>query len=232
MPRYRFGDFVLSPRRRALTRAGDMQPLIPRYFDLLVYLVERRGDAVHRREIFDRVWSDVIVSDSALSQAIRTIRRTLGDDSREPRFVRTVSRHGYQFVCTDVVEEDDALDMSSSAAAPAVDRTPTNVETTASPEAAPPADRFTLLLDRVTARPGTVRDDDRRDAAEELHALGTAETLRQLGTRHGHARARALLRDTRWDVAGAGAVPVRGAPSVVAVSWHLCLLYTSPSPRD
>ncbi len=224
MPRYRFGDFVLSPRRRALTRAGDMQPLIPRYFDLLVYLVERRGDAVHRREIFDRVWSDVIVSDSALSQAIRTIRRTLGDDSREPRFVRTVSRHGYQFVCTDVVEEDDALDMSSSAAAPAVDRTPTNVETTASPEAAPPADRFTLLLDRVTARPGTVRDDDRRDAAEELHALGTAETLRQLGTRHGHARARALLRDTRWDVAGAGAVPVRGAPSVVAVSWHLVVL--------
>ena len=51
-----------------------------------------RGAAVHRREIFDRVWSDVIVSDSALSQAIRTIRRTLGDDSREPRFVRTVSR--------------------------------------------------------------------------------------------------------------------------------------------
>ena len=113
MPRYRFGDFVLSPRRRALTRAGDVQPLIPRYFDLLVYLVERRGDAVHRREIFDRVWSDVIVSDSALSQAIRTIRRTLGDDSREPRFVRTVSRHGYQFVFTDVVEEDDAHEGAS-----------------------------------------------------------------------------------------------------------------------
>ena len=66
-------------------------PLIPRYFDLLLLLVERRREAVHRREIFDRVWGDVIVSDSALSQAVRTIRRTLGDDSREPRFIRTIS---------------------------------------------------------------------------------------------------------------------------------------------
>ena len=90
-----------------LVRDGLEQPLIPRYFDLLVFLIERRHEAVHRRDIFDRVWSDVIVSDSALSQAIRTIRRTLDDDPREPRFIRTVSRHGYRFVCTDLVEEDD-----------------------------------------------------------------------------------------------------------------------------
>jgi DNA-binding winged helix-turn-helix (wHTH) protein len=107
VPRYRFGDFILSPRQRALVCRGAEQPLIPRYFDLLVFLVEHRGEAVHRRQIFDQVWSDVVVSDSALSQAIRTIRRVLGDDSREPRFVRTVSRHGYRFVFPDVVEEDD-----------------------------------------------------------------------------------------------------------------------------
>ena len=95
---YRFSDFILSPRRRTLIRQGLEQPLIPRYFDLLVFLVERRHEAVHRRDIFDGVWNDVVVSDSALSQAIRTIRRTLGDDSREPRFIRTVSRHGYRFV--------------------------------------------------------------------------------------------------------------------------------------
>ena len=107
VPRYRFNEFVLSPRRRMLLRNGCELPLIPRYFDLLVFLVERRGEAVHRREIFDRIWSDAVVSDSALSQAIRTIRRALGDDSREPRFVRTVSRHGYRFVFTDVIEEDE-----------------------------------------------------------------------------------------------------------------------------
>src|SRR5260221_11609407 len=98
---------MLSPRQRVLTRAGRELPLIPRYFDLLVFLVEHRGEAVQRREIFDRVWSDVIVSDSALSQAIRTLRRTLGDDSREPLFIRTVARHGYRFVFAEVLEEDD-----------------------------------------------------------------------------------------------------------------------------
>lgn len=107
MARYRFEEFVLSPRRRVLLRAGRELPLIPRYFDLLVFLVERRHEAVHRRDIFEQVWRDVIVSDSALSQAIRTIRRVLGDDSKEPRFIRTVSRHGYRFVFTDVREEEE-----------------------------------------------------------------------------------------------------------------------------
>ena len=82
-------------------------PLIPRYFDLLLLLLERRHEAVHRQAIFERVWADAVVSESALSQAVRTIRRTLGDDSKEPRFIRTVSRHGYQFVFPDVVEEPD-----------------------------------------------------------------------------------------------------------------------------
>jgi len=107
VPRYHFNEFVLSPRRRQLLRAGNEQPLIPRYFDLLVFLVEHRHEAVHRRDIFDRVWSDVTVSDSALSQAIRTIRRVLDDDPREPRYIGTVSRHGYRFVFTDVREEEE-----------------------------------------------------------------------------------------------------------------------------
>ena len=107
MPRYQFSGFTLSTRQRRLIRDGRQLPLIPRYLDLLIFLVERRRDAVHRREIFDRVWSDVIVSDSALSQAIRTLRRTLGDDPREPRFIRTVSRHGYQFTFPDVIEQPD-----------------------------------------------------------------------------------------------------------------------------
>lgn len=105
--RYRFSGFLLSPRRRLLVRDGREVPLIPRYFDLLLLLIERRHEAVHRREIFERVWGDVIVSESALTQAVRTIRRTLDDDSREPRFIRTVSRHGYQFVFDEVFEEAD-----------------------------------------------------------------------------------------------------------------------------
>ena len=176
MPRYRFAEFVLSPRRRLLLRDGREQPLIPRYFDLLVFLVERRHEAVHRREIFDRVWSDVIVSDSALSQAIRTIRRALDDDPREPRFVRTVSRHGYRFVFPEVAEEDDYGTWPSAPEAP---------EPEPAVRAVAVEDTFEPLLQRVSrpARDAAEREDQ-REAAEILHGLGTAEALRRLGARH------------------------------------------------
>ena len=219
MPRYRFAEFTLSPRRRTLVRGGRELPLIPRYFDLLVFLVERRHEAVHRRDIFDRVWSEVVVSDSALSQAVRTLRRTLDDDSREPRFIRTVSRHGYQFVYPDVVvdEEDEAAAAASRAAA---------VEPPATPAAAATADPFEPLLVRLTRSP--VRDaadeEDAREAAELLHGLGTDEALRRLGTRPGHASARAVLRDTRWDIATAGSVPLVGQPRALAAAAALVRL--------
>lgn len=210
MSRYRFGDFTLSPRRRLLLRDGRELPLIPRYFDLLLFLVERRHEAVHRRDIFDRVWSDVIVSDSALSQAVRTIRRTLGDDPREPRYIRTVSRHGYRFVCVDLVEEEDDGEWL-----PAAEPTgEAEVEAVAEAEVdTVDVDPYEPLLDRLTrAGPASVAlDEDRREAAELLHALGTRETLQRLGSRPNHAVARAILRDTRWDVPSAGAVPLLGA---------------------
>jgi DNA-binding winged helix-turn-helix (wHTH) protein len=198
-----------------LIRSGREQPLIPRYFDLLVFLIERRSEAVHRRDIFDRIWSDVVVSDSALSQAIRTIRRVLGDDSREPRFVRTVSRHGYRFVFADVVEEDDEVDWHVS-----------EVRVSNRPSTVPiDTDPYEPLLQRVTRAAANAGDEeDRREAAELLHALGTAEALRRLGTRPRHAFARALLRDTRWDVAEAGAVPIVGEPAPVATAFELVVL--------
>ena len=200
MPRYRFADFVLSPRQRTLLRDGQAIPLIPRYFDLSLFLVEHRSDAVHRRDIFDRVWSDVIVSDSALSQAIRTLRRTLGDDPREPRFIRTVSRHGYQFVCGDLIQEDDdGRGTADARVLPVAD-------------VAPAQDEFDALLSVLLTPSQTAEDEEeRRDAAERLHGLGTAETLRRLEGHPHEAMARALLRDVRHQVPGAGDVPLIGA---------------------
>lgn len=220
VPRYRFGEFILSPRRRVLVRAGREQPLIPRYFDLLVLLVERRAEAVHRREIFDRIWKDVIVSDSALSQAIRTIRRVLNDDSREPRFVRTVSRHGYRFVFADVLEEDDNGQWPSASAEPAA--TPAAI-----------ADPYEPLLARLTRPAATPTErEEQREAAELLHALGTSEALRRLGTRPGHAFARALLRDTRWDAVAPGPVPIAGTPAAVSTTTQLVRLRWQSAAAD
>jgi DNA-binding winged helix-turn-helix (wHTH) protein len=208
--RYRFACFELSPARRVLTSDGRDVRLIPRYFDLLVLLVEQRHRAVHRQEIFDRVWSDVIVSDGALTQAIRTLRRALGDDDlREPRFIRTVSRHGYQFICDGVRIEPDL-----EVAAPARDDSRAHARDD---------DPFDEAIDRLLARGqwAQASDEDRRDAAEQLHALGTEDALRRLDGLPGHTEARALLRDARWDVPGAGEVPILGTRQPLAAAWAL-----------
>ncbi|HJU43412.1 MAG TPA: winged helix-turn-helix domain-containing protein, partial [Vicinamibacterales bacterium] len=209
--RYRFGEFVLSIRERQLFRNGRSLPLIPRYFDLLVLLVEKRQTAVSRREIFDRVWSDVVVSDGALSQAIRTLRRTLEDDSREPQFIRTVSRHGYSFVFKDVVEETEN---STPAAAPPV----------SGPLPPPTAEvvKIDALVDRLLSDAAT--DEDRRDAAEQLHLAGTEQALARVMARPGHAIGLALLRDTRWLVERAGRVPLLGQREGLRAAWHLIRL--------
>lgn len=123
-----------------------------------------------------------------------------------------MSRHGYRFVFPDVVEEEDDGDWPPAGPV-------------AEPLAATPIDAYEPLLERVT-RPGSglADEEDRREAAELLHALGTEEALRRLGTRPGHAFARALLRDTRWDAPEAASVPVLGAPAPLRVARELIAL--------
>jgi DNA-binding winged helix-turn-helix (wHTH) protein len=215
--RFRFGEFVLSRRQRLLLRNGTAVALIPRYLDLLLLLVSRREDAVAKQTIFDEVWTDVVVSDGALAQAVRVLRRTLGDDPREPRFIRTVSRHGYQFVWTDVIEE--------------IDEGPVAPVTTAAPVNGTPV---SVLVDRlsIAAAAGPSAEDEARDAAERLHALGTESALSEIQSRPGHAPAVAVMRDARWNVPGAGSVPLlRDAegPRAVLALVRLRLADVGPS---
>ena len=227
--RYRFDRFTLSPTRRQLTCGGLVVPLIPRYFDLLLLLVERRDEALHRHVILDAVWSDVVVSDGALSQAVRSLRRALGDDPRAPHFIRTVSRHGYQFVHPQVVEEDDE--------APPL---PAGKVERALPDPRPATaalleEEWERLLQQLVAppiSPNGFEGDPRREAAEALHAMGTTEALSRLGRRPGWERAQALLRDARWDVAGAGEVPILGLPGAARVTLHLVRLRLRRAVRE
>ncbi len=225
-PRYRFAGHTLSPARRTLVRDGRELPLIPRCFDLLVLLVERRNEAVSRHDILDAVWRDVVVTDGALSQAVRILRRTLGDDPREPSFIRTVPRHGYRFVC-DVVEEPDVEPPGPAvrgAGEPGGAPAGPGRAAAGRPGAEAAFDHaLEALLDDGS---GDAEEADvrRREAAETLHRLGTAEALDRLDRRPGHAAARAYLRETRWDVPGAGPVPLLGHPGWLAAARILFLL--------
>src|SRR6185503_20121139 len=97
-PRFEFGPFQLDLNDRLLTRAGEVISLRPKATEILVRLVTNAGQLIKRDELLKEVWPDTFVEESNLSQTIFTLRKALGDDRSEPRYIETVPRRGYRFV--------------------------------------------------------------------------------------------------------------------------------------
>ncbi|HEY8234347.1 MAG TPA: winged helix-turn-helix domain-containing protein [Vicinamibacteria bacterium] len=95
--RIQFAEFILDAGSRQLLRNGHEVRVVPKAFDLLELLLERRPDAVSREEIRDRLWPSTFVSESTLTSLVTDLRAALDDDAAEPRFVRTVYGRGYAF---------------------------------------------------------------------------------------------------------------------------------------
>lgn len=93
-----FGRFTLDTRTRQALVEGTPVHLSPKAFDLLALLVARRPEAVPKGEIHAELWPDTFVSDVNVPVLIAEIRTALGDDAREPAFIRTVQRFGYAFI--------------------------------------------------------------------------------------------------------------------------------------
>jgi DNA-binding winged helix-turn-helix (wHTH) protein/Tfp pilus assembly protein PilF len=100
---YDFGDFRLDSGRRLLHKHGQVVPLLPKAFDLLCVLLENRRRVVSKDEAMKAVWPDTFVEEANLAQNISVIRKALGDDPRERRFIATIPGRGYRF-SADVVE--------------------------------------------------------------------------------------------------------------------------------
>lgn len=96
--RYRFGPFELDVADRQLWQGSKRLDLSARYLDALMLMVKDHSRLIEKERFFDKVWGDVVVSDSALSQCIKELRRTLDDDASNPRYIQTVPRQGYRFV--------------------------------------------------------------------------------------------------------------------------------------
>ena len=93
-----FGDFVIDFGERRLVSGQREIHLTPKAFDLLRLLIERRPEAVAKQEIFDSLWPGTFVTENNLAALITDLRSSLGDQAREPRFIRTVYAYGYAFV--------------------------------------------------------------------------------------------------------------------------------------
>ena len=113
----RFGRvFELDFRAYELRRSGRALKLERIPMELLLVLVERRGELVTREQIVERVWGpEVFVDvDNSVNTAIRKLRLVLRDDPEKPRFIQTVTGKGYRFIAP--VEEDAPSDVARSPA--------------------------------------------------------------------------------------------------------------------
>jgi DNA-binding winged helix-turn-helix (wHTH) protein/TolB-like protein len=95
---YEFGRFRLKVAERVLLREGELVPLTPKVFDILVTLIENGGQVVAKDDLMKRVWPNTFVEEGNLTQNISLLRKALGETPGGAQFIETVPRRGYRFV--------------------------------------------------------------------------------------------------------------------------------------
>lgn len=142
---YQFGPFHLEVANRRLLRDGEPVALTPKEFDLLLILLEGRGQLVDKAELIDKLWAGVFVEENTLTRTVSRLRRNLGENSGEQRYIETVPKHGYRFIgqVTEIAGDDEEL----------VIETETSSHILIEEAAAPTAPLAKIDADRMT--PGT-----------------------------------------------------------------------------
>src|SRR5260370_1152062 len=95
---YEFDQFQIDVTERLLLRDGTPLALPPKAHDILLALVQQSGHVLEKRELIETVWSDTFIEENNLTQYISALRKALGDDRREQRYIETVARRGYRFI--------------------------------------------------------------------------------------------------------------------------------------
>jgi Tol biopolymer transport system component/DNA-binding winged helix-turn-helix (wHTH) protein len=95
---FRFGDIVVEPGQLRVTKGKTVVEVEPRAIRVLIYLIERKDRIVPKEELFEHVWQGAAVTDNALTRVIAQLRKALGDDAKQARYIETIPTVGYRFV--------------------------------------------------------------------------------------------------------------------------------------
>lgn len=157
----RFAEFTLDSKARRLVRGGDEEVhLSPKAFDLLGLLIGRRPNVLDKAFLHAEIWPRTFVVDANLTVLVAELRRALGDDAREPRFIRTVHALGYAFC-------GDASDLEP-------------------PEASPPARCWLMWNERaIVLADGTNLIGREPDCAVWIDAAGVSRRHARIEVAHG-----------------------------------------------
>ncbi len=97
---FSLGDWIVDPASGAMARGTELVRLDERALRLLLCLAEHAGEVLSMEQLLGQVWPDVVVSPDSVYQAITSLRRQLGDDTRQPRYIATVPRRGYRLIAS------------------------------------------------------------------------------------------------------------------------------------
>jgi DNA-binding winged helix-turn-helix (wHTH) protein len=95
---FNVGGWLVVPSLNRVSRGEETVRLELKLMEVLVHLAERTGELVSKRELIDAVWKVEVISDGTLTRAIALLRKALGDDARNPRYIETIPKRGYRFI--------------------------------------------------------------------------------------------------------------------------------------
>ena len=127
-------DWHVSPAEGALRRGDEMVHLEPKAMEVLVYIASRPGEVITREALERDVWRGAVIGSDAVTNTVIKLRKALQDDARQPRYIATIPKKGYQLIAA--IRHDDVL--------PA--------DTTTSPTSPEPTDTLTTARTRTPFR--------------------------------------------------------------------------------
>ena len=95
---FRFSDMEVREREFCLIKGGEVLAVEPKAFRVLLTLLRNPQKLIAKEELLNSVWGDAAVTEGSLTRSIALLRRLLGDDIRNPRYIETVATVGYRFV--------------------------------------------------------------------------------------------------------------------------------------
>jgi eukaryotic-like serine/threonine-protein kinase len=111
---FKFADVEVREREFCLVKAGEVLPVEPKTFRVLLFLLRNPLRLIAKEELLNAVWGDAIVTESSLTRTIAQLRRLLGDEIRNPRYIETVATVGYRLVCKVEVSEIASGDLQAT----------------------------------------------------------------------------------------------------------------------
>ena len=114
---HRFGEFELDTALYELRRNGQILEIGPRVFDVLAYLIDHRDRLVSKDELIQHVWGATAMSSSSVPTCVAAVRKVLGDDPADARYIETQRGRGYRFIA-EVVEQRDTAGPNGHPAEP------------------------------------------------------------------------------------------------------------------